>query len=109
MEHAGHGTFAAGVTRDAFTFLYDKQRALDTLAKMQPSWGGDIATRMTAERARWQAEQAKAAAPPPTTEEGDTSAQEKAATPPPVAAATAVAPPSEVPENAQAPANGAID
>ena len=107
MEHAGHGTFAAGVTRDAFTFLYDKQRALDTLAKMQPSWGGDIATRMTAERARWQAEQAKAAAP--TTEEGDTSAQEKAATPPPVAAATAVAPPSEVPENAQAPANGAID
>ena len=109
MEHAGHGTFAAGVTRDAFTFLYDKQRALDTLAKMQPSWGGDIATRMTAERARWQSEQAKAAAPAPTTEEGDTSAQEKAATPPPVAAATAVAPPSEVPENAQAPANGAID
>jgi len=76
---------------------------------MQPGWGGDIATRMTAERAAWQAAQAKAATPDATADEGDVSAQENAATPPPVAAATAVAPPSETPDNAQAPANGAID
>ncbi len=109
MEHAGHGTFAAGVARDAFTFLYDKQRALDTLAKMQPGWGGDIATRMKGERAAWAAAQAKAATPDTTTDEGDVSAQENAATPPPVAAATAAAPPVESAENGQAPANGAID
>jgi penicillin-binding protein 2 len=102
MEHAGHGTFAAGVARDAFTFLYDQQRALDTLAKMQPGWGGDIATRMTAERTAWQAQlaaqraaEAAAAAPPE-----DLSAVDNAAQPPPTAAASAVAPPPE-PDNGQ--------
>jgi penicillin-binding protein 2 len=102
MEHAGHGTFAAGVARDAFTYLYDRQHALDTLAKMQPGWGGDIATRMTAERATWQAQlaaeraaEAAAAAPPE-----DISAVDNAAQPPPTAAASAVAPPPES-DNAQ--------
>ena len=109
LEHGGHGAAAALIARDAMTYLFDKQKALDTLAKLQPSWGGDIATRTAAERSVWAAEQAKAAAPATTSDEGDTSAQENAATPPPVAAATAVAPPSEAPDNAQAPANGAID
>jgi penicillin-binding protein 2 len=109
MEHAGHGTFAAGVARDAFTFLYDKQRALDTLAKMQPSWGGDIATRTARQKAEWQAAQAAAASPPATADTGDTSAQENAATPPPTSAATAVAPPSEAPENVQQPPRGTMN
>jgi penicillin-binding protein 2 len=110
MEHAGHGTFAAGVARDAFTFLYDKQRALDTLAKMQPSWGGDIATRLTAERAQWQADTAAkqaaidAANAPPVE---DTSAIENAATPPATSAASAVAPPAETPDIGTT--NGATD
>jgi penicillin-binding protein 2 len=111
MEHAGHGTFAAGVARDAFTFLYDKQRALDTLAKMQPSWGGDIATRTARDKAAWQAAQAAAAAQQQAApDEGDTSAVDNAANPPPTAAASAAAPPSEVPDNTQDAAhNGGAD
>ncbi|WP_019833255.1 penicillin-binding protein 2 [Sphingomonas sp. PR090111-T3T-6A] len=110
MEHAGHGTFAAGVARDAFTFLYDKQRALDTLAKMQPSWGGDIATRTARDKANWAAVQANAAAQHPISpDEGDTSAVEKAAIPPSTAAATAVAPPSEASENSPRPSHGTMD
>jgi penicillin-binding protein 2 len=101
LEHAGHGAAAAQMARDAFTFLYDKQRALDTLAKLQPGWGGDIATRMNRKRAEWQAAHAPVA--PNTAEEGDVSAQENAATPPPTAAASAMAPPSEAPDNVQAP------
>jgi penicillin-binding protein 2 len=102
MEHAGHGTFAAGVARDAFTYLYDKQRALDTLAKMQPSWGGDIATRMAREKAEWIAQQAALAQPQGApADEGDMGAQANATQPPDTAAATAVAPPSELPDNTQ--------
>ena len=97
LEHAGHGTAAAGIARDAVTYLYDTQKALTTLAKLQPTWGGDIATRMTAERAAWQAQlaaqraqEAASAAPP-----GDLSAVDNAAQPPPTAAASALAPPAE--------------
>ncbi|HEY0316052.1 MAG TPA: penicillin-binding protein 2 [Sphingomonas sp.] len=97
LEHAGHGSFAAGIARDAVTYLYDPQKALTTLAKLQPSWGGDIATRMGAERAAWAAEQAAeraqaaAAAAPP----GDIGAVDNAVQPPATAAASAVAPPAE--------------
>jgi penicillin-binding protein 2 len=117
MEHAGHGTFAAAVARDAFTYLYDKQRALDTLAKLQPGWGGDIDTRMTKERADWAAQQAALAQPQgPPADEGDMGAQANAVQPPDASVATAVAPPSEAPDNSQdnaqvsptsPPANGA--
>lgn len=101
LEHGGHGAAAAVIARDAMTYLYDKQRALDTLAKLQPSWGGDIATRMARDKAKWQATQAaNAAQAAPPADEGDTSAQANAATPPPTSAATAVAPPSEQ-ENGQ--------
>lgn len=109
LEHAGHGAAGALIARDALTYLYDKQRALDTLATLQPGWGGDIATRMARDKTKWQATQAanaaQAAAP---TEEGDTSAQVKAATPPPTAAATAAAPPSEQ-ENGQDHHAGTMD
>ncbi|WBO23986.1 penicillin-binding protein 2 [Sphingomonas abietis] len=104
LEHAGHATVGAQIARDAFTYLYDKQKALDTLAKLQPSWGGDIATRMTRQRAEWAA--AHATAPEPDAlpaDAGDLSAQANAATPPDVSASTAVAPPSEGPDNSQAP------
>lgn len=110
LEHAGHGTAAAAMARDAFTYLYDKQRALDTLAKLQPTWGGDIATRMAREKAAWQAAQATTAQPEQAAaDEGDPSAQENAATPPPTSAATAVAPPSEAPDGTQRPAHGIMD
>ncbi len=100
LEHGGHGAAAAVIARDAITYLYDKQRALDTLAKLQPSWGGDITTRMTREKAQWQATQAaNAAQAHAPADEGDTSAQANAATPPATAAATAAAPPSEAENN----------
>ncbi len=100
LEHAGHGAAAAQIARDAYTYLYDKQRAFDTLAKLQPGWGGDIATRMTKERADWATAHATQPAQLPP-DAGDLSAQANAATPPDVSASTAVAPPSEA-ENNQA-------
>lgn len=109
LEHGGHGAAAAVIARDAMTYLYDKQKALDTLAKLQPGWGGDIATRMARSKTEWKAAQAAAAAPTAPTDAGDTSAQENAATPPPTSAATAVAPPSEAPENVQQPVRGTIE
>jgi penicillin-binding protein 2 len=111
LEHAGHGSAAAAIARDAFTYLYDRQRALDTLAKLQPGWGGDIATRTTKERAAWAAQQAAAAQPQGApADEGDLGAQANAAEPPETSVATAAAPPSEAPDNtqdAQSIANGA--
>jgi penicillin-binding protein 2 len=111
LEHGGHGAAAAVIARDAMTYLYDKQKALDTLAKLQPSWGGDIATRTARDKTAWQAAKAaEAAAQQAAPDEGDTSAQDNAATPPPTAAATAVAPPSEAPDNTQDAAhNGTMD
>ena len=94
------------VPSERFTRAHYK---LDTLAKMQPSWGGDIATRTARQKAEWQAAQAAAASPPATADTGDTSAQENAATPPPTSAATAVAPPSEAPENVQQPPRGTMN
>ena len=102
LEHAGHGATAAQMARDAITYLYDPERALATLAKLQPGWGGDIATRMGRQREAWRSAQdvqrnADAAA----------AAQvDNAADPAPVAAATAVAPPPEGPENAAEPLPG---
>ncbi|MBA2936662.1 penicillin-binding protein 2 [Sphingomonas sp. CGMCC 1.13654] len=112
LEHAGHGAAAAQIARDAYTYLFDKQRALDTLAKLQPSWGGDIDTRMAKEKADWAAQQAALAQPQGApADEGDMGAQANAAQPPDSSVATAVAPPSEAPDNTQdtaAPANTAV-
>ncbi len=100
MEHAGHGTAAAAMARDAFTFLYDPARANATLATLQPAWGGDIATRMTRDRAAWLAAQAAQKA-------ADAAAAvqvDNAADPAPDAAASAVAPPLEGSDNMLVPA-----
>jgi penicillin-binding protein 2 len=47
-----HGTFgaraAAPIAKDVMTFLFDPQRALDTLAAMEQSWGGTPVQRMEA-------------------------------------------------------------
>ena len=65
LEHNGHlihdlDTPATG--RDIMTYLFDRPKALATLAALEPTWGGDIDTRMAAERAAYKA---AAAAPPP--------------------------------------------
>jgi penicillin-binding protein 2 len=68
LEHAGHGPVAAAVARDVLTFLFAPDRAMANLAAFEQNWGGDIPTRMAADAARWQAEQAGiAAAPAPDT------------------------------------------
>ena len=56
------------IARDIFTYLYDKERAMKSLAEFEPTWGGDIATRMRAEAAAFQAANAAAqVAPAPAT------------------------------------------
>jgi penicillin-binding protein 2 len=61
LEHGGHtvrnlDTPLTG--RDIMTYLFDPDLAMKNLADVEPSWGGDIATRMAAETA-------EAIAPPP--------------------------------------------
>lgn len=105
IEHGGHGALAAQIARDTITFLYDRERAEATLAKLQPGWGGTIAERMGRERAEWQAAQAAQKA----AEAAAAAGADNAADPAPTAAASAVAPPEEgeaadLPANATAPA-----
>jgi len=65
LEHSGHIVTAAPIARDCMTYLFDPARAMDTLLKMEEGWGGDIAARMRADAAHWQAQQLKAANPDP--------------------------------------------
>jgi len=64
LEHGGHGAAAAQIARDVMTWLFAPDRAMTNLAGFEQQWGGDIATRMAADAARWQAEQAGTATPP---------------------------------------------
>ena len=64
LEHGGHGPAAGVIARDVMTFLFAPDRAMATLAAFEQQWGGDIPTRMAADAARWQAEQAGIAAQP---------------------------------------------
>ena len=64
LEHGGHtvrNLDTPGIARDIMTYLFDRDRALATLAQLEPTWGGDIRTRMAAEEAAYRASQA----PPP--------------------------------------------
>ena len=67
LEHGGHGAAAAQIARDVMTFLFAPDHAMTTLAAFEQQWGGDIATRMAADVARWQAEQAGQAVTTPDT------------------------------------------
>ncbi|MES2291638.1 MAG: penicillin-binding protein 2 [Pseudomonadota bacterium] len=54
LEHNGHtvrnlDTPLTG--RDIMTYLFDQDLAMKNLAEVEPTWGGDIATRMAAEHA----------------------------------------------------------
>jgi penicillin-binding protein 2 len=62
IEHGmGGARAAAPVAKDVLTYLFDKQRALDALAKFEEQWGGTLAERMAARAERWVA--ARRAAP----------------------------------------------
>ena len=61
LEHNGHTVRSLdtpGIGRDIMTYLLDRDRALASLAALEPEWGGDIATRMAAEAAAYKAAQA---------------------------------------------------
>ena len=65
IEHGGHtvrNLDTPGVARDIMTYLFDRDRALASLAALEPTWGGDIATRMAAERVAYKAAQSPPAA-----------------------------------------------
>ena len=80
LEHNGHTVRNLDtplIGRDIMTYLFDKERALASLAEVEPTWGGDYKTR--------QAEQAKAfgatqaAPPPPAPEDTEAAASNVAA------------------------------
>ena len=64
LEHNGHtvrNLDTPMIGRDIMTWLFDRDRAMKSLADVEPTWGGDIKTRMAAEAAAYRAAQA----PPP--------------------------------------------
>ena len=68
LEHNGHtvrnlDTPLTG--RDIMTYLFDRERALKSLAEVEPTWGGDIGTRMAAQSAAYKAAQNPVAVAPP--------------------------------------------
>jgi penicillin-binding protein 2 len=58
LEHNGHtvrNLDTPMIGRDIMTWLFDRDRAIASLAAIEESWGGDIATRMAAEEAAYRA------------------------------------------------------
>lgn len=56
IEHGMGGSRAAApVAKDVLTWLFDRQKALDSLAPFEAEWGGDIRTRMAAKEAAYRA------------------------------------------------------
>ena len=51
LEHNGHtvrNLDTPMIARDIMTYMLDRERALKSLAEVEPTWGGDIGTRMAA-------------------------------------------------------------
>jgi len=58
LEHNGHTVRNLDgplIGRDIMTYLFDRDRALASLAEAEPTWGGDIRTRMAAQSAAYRA------------------------------------------------------
>ncbi|WP_343520969.1 penicillin-binding protein 2 [Sphingomonas sp.] len=65
IEHGmGGARAAAPVAKDVLTWLFDRQQALDTLARFETEWGGDIRARMAAKEIAYRAAQGLPAAMP---------------------------------------------
>ena len=65
LEHGAHlvrNLDSPAIGRDVMTYLLDRPRALASLAEVEPTWGGDITTRMAAETAAYRAAHASPAA-----------------------------------------------
>jgi penicillin-binding protein 2 len=64
LEHNGHTVRNLDtplIGRDIMTYLFDRDRAMKSLAEVEPTWGGDIGTRMKAQSDAYRAAQS----PPP--------------------------------------------
>ncbi len=64
LEHNGHterNLDTPLIGRDIMTYLFDRDRAVASLAEIEPSWGGDIPTRMAAREAEFRQSAATAA------------------------------------------------
>lgn len=58
VEHGMSGGRAASpVARDAITYLYDPERAMEELERLEAGWGGDIFTRMAVQEAEYRRDQ----------------------------------------------------
>jgi len=56
IEHGGFGASAAApVVRDAMTYLFDPQKAMDTLHALEVQWGGSLAERTARQAAQFEA------------------------------------------------------
>lgn len=58
LEHNGHlihNLDAPSTARDIITYLFDRDRALKALADAEPTWGGDIRTRMAEQAVAYRA------------------------------------------------------
>lgn len=55
LEHGGWGASAAPIARDVLTYLFDKEKAMTALLKLETDWGGDIKTRMDRKTQAWKA------------------------------------------------------
>lgn len=71
LEHNGHTVRNLDtplIGRDIMTYLFDRDRAMASLAEVEPTWGGDIKTRMDAQAVAWKASQGGAVVAPPAPE-----------------------------------------
>jgi penicillin-binding protein 2 len=63
IDHGMGGSRAAApVARDVLTWLFDKDKAMETLLEFEKNWGGTIAQRMERDTKKWLAANAAAKA-----------------------------------------------
>jgi penicillin-binding protein 2 len=83
LEHNGHTVRNLDtplIGRDIMTYLFDPDRAMASLAEVEPTWGGDIQTRMAADAAAFKAARE---GPPPAEQAAASNVQTPAASPTP--------------------------
>jgi penicillin-binding protein 2 len=65
LEHSGHIFTAAPIASDILSWLFDRDKAVAKLAELEPTWGGDIETRMQTQATTFAAAQNAPPPPPP--------------------------------------------
>lgn len=104
IEHGlGGARAAAPVAKDVLTYLFDKQKALDSLARFEAGWGGDIRTRMATKAAAFRAAEGQPPGMPPVATPTP-GASPTAPAPTPSASATATPTPAPAPAVSPTPA-----